>query len=562
MAQTAQPSQWAKGRLIVMQRAGLPAAELDRVVKPHGGRARRLGNSDLHVVELPPQVPETAVLRALQGNPALKFAELDYKVPHTLLANDPYAGSQWHLPVLQTHAAWDWTRGEGVTVAILDTGVLPTHADLIANLVPGWNTYDNNSSTADVQGHGTAVAGTAAAALNNAVGVAGVAGGAKIMPIRVTDAAGDGYYSTIANGVIWAADRGARVANASFGRLFASSTVASAGAYMKSRGGLLVVSAGNTGANENAGATSSMIVVSATDSSDRLASWSSYGDMVSVAAPGVGIWTTSADGTYRAASGTSFAAPAVAGVVALIMSSNPALTPSQVENVLFSSALDLGNAGRDIQYGFGRVNASAAVNLARNGVAPDTQRPTVAIDSPAGSGTATGIVPVDVSATDNTGVTRVDLRVNGVTIASDAVAPFQFSWDSSRTPNGGATLTAVAYNAAGNSTVSAGVSVNVSNMDLTPDTAPPSVVINSPAGGASVSGSVKISASANDDRGAAGVNQTLFINGVQMAASSGSSLSYTWNTRKFLIGSHTISVVAADAAGNKTTSTIQVRRVK
>lgn len=561
VAAPAAAASWAKGRLIVMQRAGLPDSELAKALQPHGGKARRLGRSDLHVVELPAQASETAVVRALQGHPALRFAELDFKVAHTLQVNDPYAGSEWHLPVMQTAGAWDATRGEGVTVAILDTGVLATHVDLTPNLVPGWNTYDNNASTGDVYGHGTAVAGTTAAALNNATGVAGVAGGAKIMPIRVTDAAGNGYYSTIADGVIWAADHGARVANASFGALFASATVASAGAYMKSKGGLLVVSAGNNGVDENAAATTSMIVVSATDAADNLAGWSSYGNMVSVSAPGVGIWTTASDGGYRSASGTSFASPAAAGVVALIMSANPSLSAAQVENVLYASALDLGSAGRDIYFGYGRVNAATAVSLARSTAAADTQKPTVAIASPSG-GSASGVVPVDVSATDNVAVTRVEPRVNGVTVATDSVAPFQFSWNSATVPDGSETLTAVAYDAAGNSSVSPGVSLTVSNAASTPDTVPPTVAVKSPADGASVSGSVKVSATGNDDRGTSGLSLTLFIDGVQVTTVSGGSLAYTWNTRKAVIGSHTLSVVAADAAGNKTTSTIQVRRTK
>ena len=466
------PQEWAKGRLIVMQRAGLPAAELDKALKPHGGKARRLGRSDLHVVDLPAGMPETVVLMLLQRHPALKFAELDYKVPRALVANDPYAGSQWHLPITGTPQAWDRVTGAGVTIAVLDGGVLSSHVDLAANLLPGYNAWDGGSETSDINNHGTAVAGTAAGVLNNGVGVSGVAGGAKIKPIRITDFNGSAWTSTIANGVIYAADNGYRVANCSYGWLFKTASIQSAGNYLKSKGGLLVVSAGNNGADEIAPATSSMITVSATDSADRLASWSSFGAMVSISAPGVGIWTTASNGGYDSVNGTSFAAPLVAGVVALMMSANPSLSASQIESLLFATATDLGAAGRDIY--FGRC---------------------------------------------------------------------------------------VAYDAAGNSQVSAAVAVNVGN-NVVQDTVAPQLTVNNPQDGSTVSATVQISASASDNLGAAGIKQSLVINGVLRQSSIGSSLSYNWNTRKERVGSHSILLIATDAAGNQVSQTVTVNKIK
>ena len=554
---------FAPGRILVMPRTGVPEAVLSKLLAQHGAtQARRIGKSQLRLVQLSAGQSEASVVQRLQRHPLLKFAELDHKVTLTSQSNDPYAGSQWHLPVMKAQSAWDVVNGAGVTIAIIDTGVLPSHADLAANLVPGWNTYENSTATSDVQGHGTTTAGTAAAVLNNGVGVSGVAGGARIMPIRATDSTGQGYYSTIASGVTYAADHGARVASASFGTLFASSSVSSAGAYMKSKGGLLVVSAGNTGSNANSPATNSMIVVSATDSADNLAGWSTYGNMVSVAAPGVGILTTTSDGGYGSVSGTSYSAPATAGVVALIMSANPLLSAAEAEKVLYASALDLGSAGRDIYFGYGRVDADAAVRLARNSASTDTQKPTVAITSPANGTSASGLVAVDVSATDNVGVTRVDLLVNGVSVSSDAVAPFQFAWDSSATPDGSVTLTAVAYDAAGNAQASSGVAVAVSNRAPAPDTTPPQVVFTNPAEGANVSGTVQIRVSASDDSGAAALKQQLYIDGKLVASASGGSLNYPWNTRKTSKGSHTIKAVVVDAAGNTTTQSIGVQRVK
>lgn len=558
-AANAQEAQWAPNRLLVMPRAGLSDVELGKILKDHGGKARRIGKSDLHIVDLPGNASETAVLARLKNNPHLKFAELDYKVKPDMVSNDPYGGSQWHLPVVRASSAWDLAQGTGVTVAILDSGVLGTHQDLLSNLVPGWNAYDNNTNTADVTGHGTAVAGAAAAAVNNSIGVAGLAGSAKIMPIRVSDSSGYAYYSTIASAITYAADRGVRVANSSFSGQFKSSSIQSAGNYLKSKGGLLVVSAGNAGVDENAAATSSMITVSATDSSDVKASWSSYGNMVSVAAPGVGIWTTSSDGTYRSASGTSFSSPITAGVVALMMSANPRLSASQVEQLLFSTAVDLGTAGKDIYFGHGRVDAFAAVNAAKAATGADTQAPTVGITSPAGGASVSGLASVDVSATDNVGVTKVELRANGSIVASDAVAPYQFSWNTSESANGSVTLTAIAFDAAGNSKTSTAAAVNVVN-NLVADTTPPVVAITNPAGGETLGRTVQISVSASDNNGAAGITQTLYIDGKQVASGTGASLSYSWNTRKASSGSHVVQAVAKDQSNNVASQQIQVTK--
>lgn len=546
-----------------MPRAGLQDGDVDKIAKSFGGNARRVGQSDLRIIDLPPQASETAVLAKLAHHPQLKFAELDRRVNLTLVPNDPYNGSEWHVPKVRASDAWNTTMGSGVTIAILDSGVLASHPDLATNLVPGWNFYDNNSNTADVYGHGTKVAGAAAAATNNGTGVAGVAGAAKIMPIRVTDTAGYGYYSSISQGITYAADHGARVANASFAGLYSSSSVQSAAQYMKSKGGLVIVSAGNSGTDDGSPAVTSMIPVSATDSNDAKASWSSFGSYVAVAAPGAGIWTTSADGSYASVSGTSFSSPITAGVVALMMATKPTLSASQVESLLYSTAVDLGTTGRDTYYGYGRIDAAAAVAAATATVAADTQAPAVAIAAPLGGSSVSGLTGVDVSATDNVGVTRVELRVNGSTIATDTTSPYQFSWDTTKLANGTASVVAYAFDAAGNSKASTSVSVNVSNATISPvvaDTTPPVVTIKNPINGSKVSGNVSISATASDNSGATGIQQSLYINGTLKASATGGSISYNWNTRKIASGSYTIMAVATDAAGNKTSQSVLVSK--
>jgi subtilisin family serine protease len=446
-----------------------------------------------------------------------------------------------------------------VTIAILDTGVDTTHPDLQPQLVPGWNFYDNNDNVSDVLGHGTSVAGTAAAAGNNAIGVASVSFKSKIMPMRVTDAQGYGYYSLMAQAITTAADRGARVANISFLGVSSSSTVDSAAQYMRSKGGVVVTSGGNTNSLRTDPSRESLTAVAATDSNDARASFSSWGDYIDVAAPGVSLWTTWRGGTYAGFSGTSAASPVVAGVYALMMSANPTLQPAKLDNILFTTALDLGTNGYDQQFGYGRVRADAAVASARGTTSSDSQAPTVAIDSPTG-GSVSGLVPIDVTATDNVAVARVDLFANGSLVANDTIAPYAFTLDSTRYSDGNLNLQARAYDGAGNSASSSTVAVTVSNSasSTTGDTTRPTVSITNPANGSTVSGTVTVNVSAADNQKVAKI--TLTIDGKQVAVSSSSSLAYNWSVPKARgknKGS-TISARADDAAGNAATASVSV----
>ncbi|NIV27521.1 MAG: S8 family serine peptidase, partial [Gammaproteobacteria bacterium] len=131
----------------------------------------------------------------------------------------------WHLEQIGTPGAWDSVQGDGIVIAILDTGVDASHPDLQGQLVPGWNFYNGDSDTSDIHGHGTSVAGTAAASSNNSLGVASVSFQSKIMPMRITDDNGYGYYSLISQAIISAADNGARVVNVSFHNVSLSSSV-------------------------------------------------------------------------------------------------------------------------------------------------------------------------------------------------------------------------------------------------------------------------------------------------------------------------------------------------
>lgn len=565
---------FVRGRILIEVKPGLSPDSLDKLIKPHGGKARKIGQSNLHIVDLPANASEVAILKQLEHRPEFKFAELDRVVESAMAVNDPYIGSAWHISKIGANTAWDSSRGTGVTVAILDSGMELSHPDLKPNLVAGRNIYNNNTDVSDICGHGTAVGGAAAAASNNGIGVAGVAGTSKIMPLRIaywntTYNSCYASYSTIASGITYAADHGARVANVSYARVHSSSAVLSAARYMKTKGGLVFVAAGNSNIDEKIAADPALVVVSSTTSSDTRSSFSSYGSAVSLAAPGSGIWTTGTNGGYRTANGTSFASPVAAGVAAMMMSARPDLGPDTIQSLLYSTAVDLGTAGRDIYYGYGRVNAAAAVAAAKSyGATADTTKPTAAISAPLGSATVSGTVAVNATASDNVGVARVELKANGTVVAIDTAAPYSFSWNSAGVANGMANLVAVAYDAAGNAGTSSTVAVNVANATVAPapsgstaDTVKPTVTITNPVAG-NVSGVVTVSVSAADNSDIAGVRLQLLINGVLRAYGNGGSLSYRWEAHKYAARAHTIKATAKDKAGNLSETTVIVNVVK
>lgn len=314
------------------------------------------------------QSTEEEISAELMDTGALVFAEPDYLVHPHLLPNDPNYASQWHHPLMNSAAAWDITTGSStIIVAVCDTGVQSTHPDLAANLIlPGFNTVDNTTNSEDFWGHGTAVAGCIAAVGNNGVGVVGMGWNIKILPIRISNdsAGGTAYISDMAEAMRYAVDRGAKVVNLSYGGAN-SATIDSAAQYVRSKGGLHFMSAGNDGLDVSANPDwSSFIIIGSTDSLDRRSSFSNYGTPIDIVAPGSSVYTTQRTSTYGPISGTSFSSPIAAGVGALIYAVNPSFTPAQVEEILFASAKDLGTVGNDSVFGHGRVDAGAAVALA------------------------------------------------------------------------------------------------------------------------------------------------------------------------------------------------------
>ncbi|MBA4180762.1 MAG: peptidase S8 [Anaerolinea sp.] len=508
----------------------------------------------IRVLRVPAGTRAATVAAAYAKNSLVQFAEVNALVRPEAIPNDPNYSTQWHLAKIQAPVAWDSAKATGVLVTVCDTGVEGTHPDLqpILRADLGWNAVDGSKDWSPIASHGTLVSGVIAAATNNGAGVAGVAWGANIIPVRISNFTdGSAYVSDAAKCIQYGADHGAKAINVSY-RMAGSAALDTAGAYAQGRGAVTFVAAGNDGIDPGWPNYAGFVAVAATEIADNRAAYSNYGALVDIAAPGTGIKTTWPGARYDYASGTSLASPVAAGVMALVFGANPGLTPSQAQAILLNNADDLGGAGWDSSFGYGRVNASKAVGAALGGAAlTDTTPPATSISAPASSSVVTGTVTATAVASDNVGVTKVEFYVDGALKGTATASPYSTSWNTTVVADGSHSLTAKAYDAAGNSASSALVTVSVQNLAV--DSTPPTVSITAPASGATVSGAVSVIVSASDN---VGVTKTeLYVDGSLKATATASPFSISWDTRTTTDGDHSLAVKAYDAAGNATLST-------
>lgn len=359
------------------------------------------------IFQIPEQAPGALTDdadQALRPRPESGPRTLDDGGRERFSPNDPKYRYQWHLDQIRMPEAWTTARGDGVVVAVIDTGVAPVEDLGGTELVPGWNFVDNNADASDDHGHGTHVAGTIAQTTHNGLGVAGVAFGAKIMPIKVLSASGSGSVAGIADGIYYAVDHGAHVINMSLGGPFNSQVLSKAVRYAHDRGVVVVCAAGNDGRGRVSypAANSGALAVAATQFDESTTFYSNWGREIFIAAPGGNtrldqnndgvpdgvLQNTVTPGNtakqdYLLFMGTSMASPHVAGVAALVVSQG-VRDPDAVAAILKKTARRPAHyrGKHDPHYGAGVIDAAAAVRLAQGYTGVAAAAPTERSPSP------------------------------------------------------------------------------------------------------------------------------------------------------------------------------------
>lgn len=308
------------------------------------------------------------IIKPIQKIPVKRDFQLgEIKENNNQLVNDPGYRYEWDISYTEADKAWSLVKQKReVKVAVLDTGVDYTHPDLKDRVLKdkGYNFVDNDSETMDDNGHGTHVSGIIAASANNNIGVSGITGtlNIKILPVKVLDENGEGEVSNIVKGIKYAVDNGADIINLSFGTNSKSKEIEEAINYAKSKGVFVVAAAGNDGESDDnsSPASDGAFAVAAMDYNYKVADFSDYGSCIKISAPGEEILST-VPGGYEAWDGTSMAAPIVSGIAAMAKAEDPNLSPSQMEDVLDSTAKDIMIKGKDQQSGYGLIDAYDAI---------------------------------------------------------------------------------------------------------------------------------------------------------------------------------------------------------
>lgn len=323
------------------------------------------------------------VIEDLDRESDVVSVEVDRRVR---LAADPYASGQYGPSRVRANLVRGELTGDGVTVAVIDSGVAADHPDLATPLPgdrprvlpgttflipdPGAPNLTGTPATVDPNGHGTHVAGILAAADDNGIGVAGIAPDAQVLPVRVLDSSGFGWASDVAQGILWAHEQGADVINLSLAGPYPSEAIEAAVEFATTdttRGTpptVVVAAAGNAGTAHPRmypASVPGVIAVASTDAGDNVASTSSRGSFVDLAAPGVSVVSTCPAGAYCYRSGTSMASPLVAGAAALLLEQDSSRTPAAIETILEGSAFDSTAVGFDNDTGWGRLDLAAAL---------------------------------------------------------------------------------------------------------------------------------------------------------------------------------------------------------
>jgi subtilisin family serine protease len=387
---------YAPGQVLVKFKPSLKLQAIEATLVAYKTELlRKISRLEVYQVKIPAYTSVEEMVYALSQNPDVEYAEPNYKTRLADTPNDSLFIYQYYLynsgqnidigqPTgeqlksgadIKATAAWKETKGSSdILIAIVDTGVDLLHPDLQDKIYSGGRDFINDDFDAtDDHWHGTMVASIAAAETNNREGIAGVAWNSKILPVKVMDENGDGYYYELISGIVWAADNGASVISLSLGGDVDSDSLRNALKYAYDKGVIVVAAAGNDSSSVlyPAAYDAYCLAVAATDYRDERKAWSNFGPQVDVAAPGelivgaVPTWSAPPDYLpYAVGSGTSFSTPQVAGLAALIKGLKPWLSVDQIMDVIRYSADDVNSSehsGQDNYIGFGRINMEKAL---------------------------------------------------------------------------------------------------------------------------------------------------------------------------------------------------------
>ncbi len=366
-----------QGEVYMVQFAqGVSLQERDAVIAGMGGELlywlAPLSMAKVQMVETVNAAGVQSRLAEIAKNPQVVVVEADLPVEGTYEINDPDAldeNKSYTTALLNMQSAWDYTTGSiSVTIAVLDTGIAQAHPEFAGRILPGYDVVNDDDNPEDDFGHGTHVAGIAAAAINNGIGMAGVCGGCSILPVKVLNDHNAGTWSGVAEGIVYAVDHHANIIVLSLGSKTKSTVIEDAVNYALGHNVLIVAAVGNANSKDNfyPAAYDGVIGVGATGRNDERWSLSNFGDYVDVMAPGDNVYSTYNDlnneyGGYTFLTGTSMATPHVAGLAGLLLSQEPTRTVADLTRLIETTAFDLGDPGRDEKFGYGRINPLAAL---------------------------------------------------------------------------------------------------------------------------------------------------------------------------------------------------------
>ncbi|HSX14880.1 MAG TPA: S8 family serine peptidase [Candidatus Saccharimonadales bacterium] len=564
--------------------------------------------------------------KQLEASGAIEVAEPNFVNHAQLIPNDPYYSSSslwgtpsdlWGLKKINAASAWDQTTGStGIVVASIDTGVDRNNPDLASNMwvntaeIPGngidddgngyvddyygWDFINNDGDPMDDHGHGTHTAGTIGAAGNNGIGVVGVNWRSKIMAVKILDATGSGYADVIATGIQYAADMGARVTNNSYGGGGTSQMMDDAVKYEHDKGTLFVAAAGNSNTDSldfNPASADYAVAVAASGANDQKAGFSNKGAKIDVAAPGgdAAAWGGTDDfilstrssqsgsvfpplasdpsGNYAIARGTSMASPHVAGQAALLLAKNPALNVDELKQIIRQGADDIGTAGKDDSFGYGRINAAGSMALAT------THPLTPIIATPSSRATIFGSAATITGSVGGSGFSNYKIEYglgrepsSWSTLVTSTTQPTATTtlatFDSTHIPDGAYTFRLAATNSAGKIDYAQIFDVTIDNFDIAIDS--PFTLVK-PATVAPITGTAvtknglqfanyKLEWAPVSNPTAWSISGITLTNSGTLAVTNGQL--GTWNTSTLVLGQKYLLRLTVNASNGATTSTV------